>query len=121
MRFILSILFTGIVIISLPAMAGNVVVNNGQLSWQSTQCTEPSAPSSITSSSNREAPAEKVNRHVTAYNDYVQKSQAYMDCVSQEAQTDSKIASDAITNAAQQKIDESRKSVADLGAPLQKK
>lgn len=114
MRYTPYLILAGLVMAATPALAGNVVVADGKLAWQSTQCTAPDAPTPVASAANRHAAADSVNKRVIAYNDYVTKAQAYMDCVSQEAAADGKIASDSITTAAQQKIDDERKQVADL-------
>jgi hypothetical protein len=111
MRLTSYILLVGVVMAASPALAGNVVVADGKLSWQSTQCTAPEAPAPFTSKANSRAAANLVNKRWMAYNEYAKKAQDYMDCLSQEAAADAKIASDSITNAAQQKIDDTRKQV----------
>ena len=120
MRMKFSILLATSLMISHAVFAGTITVaNNNQVTWQSTQCgTAPTAPASVTSANPR-LPAEEMNKRVTDYNVYVQQVQTYMDCVSKEAQSDSTGATTAINGTAQKNIEDMRKSMADLAAPLQ--
>jgi hypothetical protein len=119
MRVNLGLVLTGVLLIASPALAGNVTATNNQVVWQSTQCTAPPAAPAPLAAANRHSSAEDMNKRVTEYNQYVEQVQAYMDCVSKEAQTDAASANQAITGSAQKAIDDERKSVADLAAPLQ--
>jgi hypothetical protein len=95
------------------AQAGNLSIVGGKPVWQSA-CAEPSAPPTV-GSVGSSADADAVNVRVTAYNDYVQRIQEYMDCVSAESQRDSaatsqSIAADAqdLINAAQARVEAAR-------------
>lgn len=118
MRVSVSVVLAGALVFSTPVFAGNVTAANNQITWQSTQCTAPTAPAPVTTA-NRHSSAEDLNKRITEYNQYVDQVQAYMDCVSKEAQTDAATANQAIIGTAQKTIDDERKSVADLAAPLQ--
>jgi hypothetical protein len=120
MRVNVCVFLAVILLISTPALAGNVTAANNQVVWQSTQCTAPTAPAAL-SSADRHSSADDMNKRVTEYNQYVQQVQAYMDCISKEAQTDATSANQSITGSAQKTIDDTRKSVAELSAPLQPK
>ncbi len=124
MRLSQFVFFAVSVLASVPAMAGTVTASGGQVNWQSTQCTPPASPAPVVVPSRHHAPpneAEDVNRRVTAYNDYTSKVQAYMDCISNEAQADAKSISDAIAASAQHTIDDARSHAADMAGNLQKK
>lgn len=99
------------------AQAGTVSINNGQINWQSTRCAMPVEPPSLLAV-NSETRAEDMNVLMTQYNGYVQQMQAYMDCVSNEAQTDSGAAAQAITHSAQSIIENAQQHVTTLGATL---
>jgi hypothetical protein len=117
MRVNLSVFIAGVLLISTPALAGTVTTDNNQVTWQSTQCTAPAQPASVVSA-DRHSKADDMNKRVTAYNEYVTQVQAYMDCVSKEAQADASNANQSITGSAQKQIDETRKSVTALAEPL---
>src|SRR5262249_47024047 len=119
MRVNFSVFLAAVLLIATPAMAGNVTSTDNQVSWQSTQCKAPKAPASV-AAADRHSKAEDMNKRVTAYNEYVQQVQAYMDCVSNEAQADANSANQSITGAAQKQIDEARKSVTALAEPTKK-
>lgn len=70
---------------------------------------------------NKETSGEAMNQLMTQYNAYVQQVQAYMDCVSNEAQTDSGAAAQAITHSAQTAIEAAQHHVSELGAALNSK
>ena len=99
-----------------PARAGTVMAEGGKIAWQSTQCSPPAAPPSL--SKNPEMRANDMNARVTDYNNFTQAAQAYSECVSREAEHDANAASEAIVAAAQATIDGEQKEVAALGAPL---
>ncbi len=118
--FSLALLALTMAAFSAPAMAGTLTFANGQATWQSTQCTEPKAPPSLLEA-DRHTPAEGMNVLMTQYNQYAQQMQAYMDCLSNEAQNDSGVAGQAIVTSARGIIDEAHQKVSALGATLQKK
>jgi hypothetical protein len=97
-----------------PAFAGNLNVANGQAAWQSTKCTEPVEPPAL-AALGPETRASSMNNVITQYNVYASAMQEYMNCVSNEAQTDANATADAITHSAQAIIDNAQKKVAALG------
>jgi len=103
-----------------PALAGNVTVTaDGKMSWQSTQCTVPTPPPSL--SKNPETPANSMNARVTEYNAYVHAAESYMNCVSDEASRDAAGTSQMIVKTAQDIISREQEAVAASNAPLQAK
>jgi hypothetical protein len=106
----------GTVLIAMPALAGTVTINNGQVVWQSTQCAAPSSPSLGAPSA--EMRANDMNARVAQYNTYANSAQSYMNCVSHEAQEDSSMLSQAVVTQAQALIASTQKSVEDFGSPL---
>ena len=100
-----------------PAMAGTLTFSGGQGSWKSTKCIEPSAPQSLLDA-NPETPASNMNAMVTEYNGYVGAMQAYMNCISGEAQNDSETANKTISQSAQAEIQAASQKVSSLGATL---
>jgi hypothetical protein len=117
MRTSLLMTMTGIILFASPVYAGTLTGADGHATWQSTQCKEPLEPSSIMRA-HHEMPAERMNILMSQYNDYVKAMQGYLDCVSNEAQTDSNTANQAISSGAQGIIDASQKKVAEIGAGL---
>ncbi|MDX2029007.1 MAG: hypothetical protein SFW62_10310 [Alphaproteobacteria bacterium] len=117
MRLSSYLALTGILLFSVPAMAGNVTSNNGQFVWQPAQCQAPAVPPSL-QAANSETAADDMNKLVTEYNQYTLVMQTYLDCVSKEAQSDSSAIGQSITRSAQTMIDEAHKNMAQLGAPL---
>ena len=120
MRPSLYAVFMGFTLVSMPAAAGSISVNDGKVSWQSTQCMAPVTPPSL-AAVNHETPAEDMNKRVTEYNQYAMAMQSYLDCISKEAQTDASATSQSVVSAAQAVIETSQKNMAELAAPLQKK
>ncbi len=117
MRPHFTVILAGVLLLSAPALAGNVTVTNGQAGWQSTQCAAPSIPPSLTVA-DRMTPADDMNTRVLQYNEYVGLMQIYMECMSNEAQNDANLTAQAIVNAGQATIEQAHKSVDALGVPL---
>lgn len=93
-------------LVSIPAYAGTMTLVDGHGTWQSTRCAPPPAPESL--SRNPEAAANDLNSQVGARNQYVASVQAYMNCVSQEAQSDASASSNVIMQAAQRMIQDAQ-------------
>ncbi|MFY9288153.1 MAG: hypothetical protein WAO98_06590 [Alphaproteobacteria bacterium] len=102
------------------ATAGEVTVANGQATWRSTQCVQPTTPPSLLEA-DRLSPANDMNVLVTQYNEYVKLMRIYMDCMSNEAQNDANATSNAIVASAQAALNDTQKNVDVLGAPFKKK
>jgi hypothetical protein len=117
MRVNLGVLAVSLLLVT-SAFAGNITASNNQVTWASTQCTAPSDFVPIAAPANKRRSAEEANKRVTAYNEYVQKVQDYMDCVSREAQADATTVSQSITASAQKTIEEQRKKTADAASTL---
>lgn len=103
----LAVTLSGLIImlsLTASAWAGNISSSNGQPVWQSSACNVPVEPP-LLSQIDREAEASQVNALIEKYNVYAQTVQAYMNCVSKEAQNDQGAISNAITSSAQATID----------------
>ncbi|HEU0118829.1 MAG TPA: hypothetical protein VFR09_09375 [Alphaproteobacteria bacterium] len=100
-----------------PAFAGDVTVAAGQVTWKSTKCAAPTVPPSLRDA-NRETAANDMNVMMTQYNEYQKQMQGYMNCMSDEANGDANLVSQAVVNSAQASIDETKKSVDAMGAAL---
>ena len=113
----LLVLFLGLVL-AMPAFAGNTTVNDGRGNWQSTKCSPPKTPAAM--AHDPEAAANDLNERIAQHNQFVAEAQAYMNCVSQEAQADADAASQVVTRAAQAIIQQMQSQVASSGALLQR-
>ena len=109
--------FIIVMLASASIHAGDVVYMNGQVGWRPTQCKIPAEPAGL--GNNPETPANDMNARVNAYNSYVQASQAYMNCLTDESQHDAKLVSHSVTEAALKMIDSEQQKVRALGQPLQ--
>lgn len=83
------------------AHAGAMNFTNGQGVWRSTQCARPVPPSQQT---NSETPANAMNRTTTDFNQYIDATNRYMACVTQEAKVDAEASSRMVLNSLQQDI-----------------
>jgi hypothetical protein len=119
MRKSLIAALSGICLLASPAFAGEVTITNGQATWRSTQCMAPVTPAVLNGTSS-EAAASDVNTRVTQYNDYTRLVQVYLDCMSNEAQTDATGASSAVIASATAQMNEVQQRANALGAPLKK-
>ncbi len=99
------------------AIAGNLSNDNGQPSWQSSQCTKPTVPPAI-ANLDPETRGDELNSLVSKYNEFADASLAYMQCINDEMQRDSAKLNQAITNGAQKSINEMQDTVAKVGEPF---
>ena len=93
-----------------PVLAGTVNFTDGRGSWQPTKCVAPQPTAATLPDS--EAAANDLNARMALHNQYVAAADAYMACLSQEAQTDADGVSRAIINAAQAAIQKTQAQVA---------
>lgn len=68
------------------AQAGNLTFGEGKGAWQSTMCTHPARPAAL--ANDPDADANNLNEQINAYNVYTGQIQAYLDCISREAERD---------------------------------
>lgn len=104
---------------ALPAHAGTVTATDNAGSWQSTKCTPPQNPSAL--SNNPEAAANDLNAAMAIHNQYVAQAEAYMNCVSKEAQADADSSSQIIIRSAQAIMQQTQAQVAASAAALKSK
>ena len=116
----MAVLAALLVMAATPALAGNLSFAEGQPQWQSTRCTEPVMPPSL-AAVNSETRASDMNALMQTYNDYAGKMQDYMNCVSDEAESDSGTTSQAIINSARTTIGIAQGKVSGLQLALKKK
>ena len=107
-------------LMAMPALAGNVGLSEGKPTWESTKCTAPTPPKSVLEA-DRHSAANDVNVLVTQYNQYVAQTEAYMNCMSEDAENDANATSIGIASAAKAKIDSVHQAMIDMGKPLQGK
>ncbi len=107
------ILLVGLVA-SAPALAGKVSYADGKGQWVPTTCGTLQAP--VVNNGDPETPANDMNARVTAHNAFVAAADAYMACVSKEAQNDAEAFGQLITNSAQDLINQTQRDVADSAA-----
>ena len=83
------ILSAAVLLAAMPAMAGTLTYQNGQAQWEATACTPPTAPTYMQvdgRKTNRSGNALSANQE--AYNQYTSAVQAFLSCVSGEANQD---------------------------------
>jgi hypothetical protein len=102
--------------LAVPALAGTMNFTDGHGTWQPSQCQQPQPSASL--SANPETAANDLNAQWAEYNAYAEAAQAYMNCLSTEAQRDATAASNTITQAAQSAIQQTQASVASMAARL---
>ena len=119
---ITSILFTAFLLVtaSASAFAGNLTLQDGKAHWQSTNCTEPTAPESLLAV-NKDTHASEMNTLMENYNAYATNMQYYMDCVSKEAEADSASINQAIAQSAKGSITAAQDKVMKMHDALQAK
>jgi hypothetical protein len=121
MRFpIVTAALTLLAFLSPSAFAGTVSFVNGELVWQSTLCPVPAMPPSLAMAGS-ESRAEGLNAMIGQYNQYVQATQTYMNCVSSEVQHDGQTTNESIVRSGQAVIADMQRNVAVLGSALQAK
>ena len=98
------------------ASAGSLNFADGRGTWQSTQCQQPQPPAGL--SGDPEAAANNLNAQWVEHNQYAEAAQAYMNCLSAEAQRDANAASATISQTAQSAIQQMQASVESLAARL---
>jgi hypothetical protein len=119
-RLIVPVLL-GICILGItPAQAGSLVFTDGHAAWQSTACPQPSPPPAL-AGLDPESRADDLNLRIGLYNMYARQMQAYMDCVSEEAQQDSNAASETITASAQALIGQAETTLHQVSATASRK
>ncbi len=99
-----GILLSACLLAATPAVAGEMTYNGNQASWRSTKCEKPIPPPSLLSA-HPETKGNDMNALATQRNAYLDAIQAYMNCISSEAEMDFGIVSHAITAGAQRDID----------------
>ncbi len=114
MRAFYSFLFLFLLMATTPVLAGNVTYADMRGRWVSTQCTAPATPAALSKDS--EAAADDLNAQRAAHNQYVMDAQAYMTCLTKEAERDAEATGILVTKSAQALID---KAAADLNASAQ--
>lgn len=110
-------------LLTLPAVAvqaGNPSLVDGKAEWHSTSCKEPVMPASLVGA-DKETSGSDMNKLMESYNAYSGAMQAYMNCVSKEAETDQNTTSQVIMQSAQGIIQEAQKKVMTLHDTLQSK
>lgn len=87
MTFIRSIALAAVAIsFASAADAGTLTHQNDQTTWEATGCTAPTAPAFMEPSAN--ASGNALSANVEAYNQYSQTVQAFLACISAEANQD---------------------------------
>ena len=117
MRKMTAILMGVAVLAATPAFAGNLTFDGGVTAWHSTQCTKPMPPASITGA-NSEAEGEQLNSLISQHNAYVDAAQNYMNCISNEADRDQTMVSQAIASGANRTIAATQDEVNHAALPL---
>ena len=97
-------------LVATPALAGDLSFDNGSTAWHSSQCVKPNSPTSILSA-HPETSGDDMNSLIAQHNAFVDAAQAYMNCVSGEAQHDQSLVNQQIANGAQ-------KTIADMQAEI---
>jgi len=108
---------TACLLAATPAFAGNIEFNNGEASWHSLKCTKPVPPPSILEA-HPETRGNAMNALIVRRNAYASNVQGYMNCISQEAESDQTILSQTIADSARQEIDAVRKELEKLKIPM---
>jgi hypothetical protein len=119
MRSVSLTAFLAVLVLAAPAMAGTLNATDNRGGWQSTKCQAPQPPAAVPH--DPEADADSVTAQWTAHNQYVEVAQAYMNCLSQEAQADSTAAGQIITRSAQMLIQQTQEQISANAGRLQNK
>ncbi|NTU77671.1 MAG: hypothetical protein HGA90_07685 [Alphaproteobacteria bacterium] len=109
MRLLSLLALLAALTLTAPAFAGTLTLNDGRGNWQSTRCTPPPPPSAF--ARNPEEAADNLNAQTALHNRYAEAAQAYMTCLSQEAQGDSEAGNQMIARAAQNLIQQTQNQV----------
>ncbi|MDR3424663.1 MAG: hypothetical protein P4M13_06240 [Alphaproteobacteria bacterium] len=116
-----GILLSLCLLASAPAFAGNLVFENGQTVWHSTQCRKPVPPATSVINANPETAGEGMNALMDQHNAYVAAARDYMNCISNEAESDQKMVIQSITSGAQGEIAQMQADVDSANAPLRRR
>jgi hypothetical protein len=84
--------FLAVLLCAAPAFAGTLNYSNGRGAWQSTSCQRPVAPAFA--GMGGETSASSMNIAAASYNKFAADTQAYIECLTNEAQQDSKMSGD---------------------------
>ncbi len=103
MRLSSGILMILFLVVAMPSFAGSLALENGQNVWIPTKCTKPTPPPSVRSA-HSETAGREMNALSAQHNAYVEAMQAYMNCVSSDAQQDQTLITQTITSSAQKAI-----------------
>jgi hypothetical protein len=104
-----------------PANAGTYSVDGkGQLSWKPDRCDPPTPPPPSLLEAHPETRAGDMNQRAMQYNTYVELAQAYMNCVSAEADQDAAAAGQAVVNSGQSIIEKMQKDLKKMSANVKK-
>lgn len=99
------------------AQAGTLTFADGHGTWQSTMCTHPTRPASLPA--DPELAANDLNEQVTAYNLYTGQIQAYMECLSREAERDISGAQQTVSGTAHKTMKDAQDELLKIQAQLQ--
>ena len=98
-----------LVLFSAPAFAGAISLTNGQGTWQSTQCPRPMPPPSL--GLGGEASAVTMNTASENYGQFIAATQAYVNCLSEEAKADLAQTNQMITTSVQAQMNDAQNQV----------
>jgi len=113
-----AVLMVGL-LVSAPAMAGKVSYVDGVGKWVPSGCTAPAPMAAM--DHNPEAKANALNARVAEHNQFVSVAEAYMNCVSQEAQRDAEAFGQLITSSAQGIINQTQSDISESATRAQAK
>lgn len=106
MRMLSVFVLTVVGLFSMDALAGTLTYGDMRGKWQPTGCTAPQSLAAM--AKNPETPANDLNAQITARNKFVQEANAYMQCISQEAQKDADAVGLLVTQSAKAIIDKTQ-------------
>ncbi len=92
-----------LLVAAMPAWAGDLTVKEGGPVWRPAKCVRPVPPESVMDA-DAETRGDKMNALIKAYNVYAANAQAYVNCVSDEAEADQRAIDQAITSGAKDEI-----------------
>src|ERR1043166_2906732 len=101
-----ALMALALVVLAVPAFAGDVNLSNGRGLWQSTMCQRSIPPTFV--NVGREASADTLNAATASYNLYVKQTQDYLACLSSEAKADSDAASGLIMASVERQMQEAQ-------------
>jgi subtilase family serine protease len=115
-----GILLTVCLLAATPAFAGDLSFSSGVAAWHSTRCAKPVPPQASVLQANPETPGNDMNAIIVQRNAYADAMQAYMNCVSGEAENDQTVIVEAISSSAQREIDAASAEVARMSSPARR-